>query len=143
MFLHFDDIDHAGHEFGYGTGIPQYVAALRKVDAEVGTVLSAIHNRRNHANEQWLVLVTTDHGGIGMEHGGQSAGERIIFIIASGGGVAHRVISPGPGQTAIAPTVFAYLDIPIHPEWGWESKPFGLAASAAKSPQAVNVEARP
>lgn len=126
LFLHFDDVDHAGHHSGFSTTNTEYLAAISQADQDVGKVLAAIHERPKHADEEWLVLVTTDHGGIQKGHGGQSAVERTVFMIASGGGVTHRVISPGPGLTAIAPTVLTYLGIPINPAWGWESLPFGL-----------------
>ncbi len=92
MFLHFDDVDHAGHGHGFAITVPEYRAAIEDVDAHVGTVIEALEQRPNYPNEDWLVLVTTDHGGIGTSHGGSSIEEENVFIIASGNYISPRLI---------------------------------------------------
>ena len=126
LMLHFDDVDHAGHGSGYSATNPTYLAAIAQVDDQIGEVIDAIEARPNFAAEDWLIIITTDHGGLGTGHGGQSADERTIFFIASGGTISHRTISPGPGHTAPPPTAFRHLGIAIDPAWGWESEPFGF-----------------
>ena len=74
-----------------------------------------------------MVVVITDHGGIGKGHGGESDEERTIFMIASGGAAsAGASVSPGPGHTAVAPTVMTHLGLSIELGWGYASEPFGL-----------------
>ncbi|MFP6874495.1 MAG: LamG-like jellyroll fold domain-containing protein, partial [Verrucomicrobiales bacterium] len=126
LMLHFDDVDHAGHGSGYSANNSTYLAAIAKVDDQIGEVIDAIEARPNFAAEDWLIIITTDHGGLGTGHGGQSADERTIFFIASGGAISKRIISPGPGHTAPPPTAFRHLGIAINPAWGWESEPFGF-----------------
>ncbi len=125
LFLHFDQVDGAGHADGFSIGVPSYLQAISKVDALLGDVLAAIEARPHRAREEWLVLVTTDHGGLGTTHGGQSSEEREIFLLASGDTTASLTLKATPGHTAIPPTVFAFLGVPIDSPWGWES-PFGL-----------------
>ena len=84
MFLHFDDVDLAGHSFGFSPNVPAYIDAIETVDAHVAEVLSALTSRPNYAEENWLILTSTDHGGIGYGHGGESIDEQIIFFSASG-----------------------------------------------------------
>ena len=84
MFLHFDDVDYAGHAYGYSPNISSYTQAIETADALVGDVMESLTNRPNYANENWLVLVTTDHGGLGFSHGGSSIEEQNVFFIASG-----------------------------------------------------------
>lgn len=84
IFVHFDDVDHAGHDVGYLSTEPTYVGSIETVDARIGTILTALYARPNYATENWLVLVSTDHGGNAAGHGGSSLEERTIFIIASG-----------------------------------------------------------
>ena len=48
--------------------------------------------RPDFVEEDWLVLVTTDHGGIGTVHGGNSMEERRVFVIASGESVTPQLI---------------------------------------------------
>ena len=127
MFVYFNNVDHEGHVFGYGPTIPEYMQALETVDQQIGQVLSALRARETFEQEDWLVLVNTDHGGTGQRHGEQTPEERTIPMIASGGATTRgQTISPGPGQTAVPSTVLRHLGIPIDPAWGWESAPFGF-----------------
>ena len=126
VFLHFDDVDAAGHSNGFTPASEEYLAAISEVDRHVGSVARGVEKRKNYQNEEWLFIVTTDHGGFGGSHGGQSDGERTIFIVVSGPGTLSGEINESPGMVAIPPTVLTYLNIPINPAWGWESGPFGL-----------------
>ena len=84
LFLHFDDPDAAGHAFGFSPDVPEYVQTIEQTDQHVGTVVQAIRQRPTYAEEDWLIVVTTDHGGIGTSHGGNSIEEqRIPFILHS------------------------------------------------------------
>lgn len=129
MFLHFDDVDHAGHAYGYSTTVPQYVAAIEQVDTHIGTVLAALQSRAQYAQEDWLIIVSTDHGGTGTGHGGQSTAERTIFMLVSGGATENGVVSnKTPGQPAVPATAMKHLGIAVAPSWGWEEPAFGLPA---------------
>ena len=92
MFLHFDDIDHAGHAYGFSPNVSQYIAAIEGVDAFIAPIMQSIAQRPNYANEDWLILVTTDHGGLGTSHGGNSIEEQNVFVIASGNTIAQEII---------------------------------------------------
>jgi hypothetical protein len=97
VFVHFDDVDHAGH----------YVASIETVDARIGSALTALYNRPNYASENWLVMVSTDHGGNASGHGGASIEERTIFIIAAG--AVDQL-----GETSLAETTYnsgAHVDL--------------------------------
>jgi hypothetical protein len=84
VFVHFDDVDHAGHDNGFLVTEPAYVAAIETADTRVGNILSALYARPNYASENWLIIVSTDHGGTASGHGGSSIEERTIFIVAAG-----------------------------------------------------------
>ncbi len=68
VFLHFDEVDGAGHSSSWGS--PQYVAAIEIVDSLVGEVMTALNSRSGviSGDEDWLVMVTADHGGQGYSH---------------------------------------------------------------------------
>ncbi|MBP6573516.1 MAG: alkaline phosphatase family protein [Flavobacteriales bacterium] len=85
LFLQFDDVDHAGHTFGFSPDLSEYVAAIDVVDQQIGPILAAVAARP--ASEQWMVMVTTDHGGNLSGHGGNTFDEQRIFIIANGPGI--------------------------------------------------------
>jgi len=126
LFLHFDDVDGAGHSFGYGPEIQDYLAVVSKTDTLIGQVLRKIEGRPRAKYEDWLIIVVSDHGGIMTGHGGQTPEERFVFLLASGGATLKEEISPGPGIVAVPSTVFKHLDLPIEPTWGWEAPPFGF-----------------
>lgn len=94
VFLHFDDIDHAGHFSGFSPQNKKYLAEIEKVDSLIGKVLDALTNRKNYAQEDWLVLFSTDHGGIGLMHGGGTQVERRSFVLAMGKNIKKQ--SPQP-----------------------------------------------
>jgi hypothetical protein len=82
-FLHFDDVDGAGHSTGFSADNPTYISAIETVDALVGEVMTAVQSRWNYLNEDWLIVVCTDHGGEGTGHGCNSDNCQDIFYIAS------------------------------------------------------------
>lgn len=98
MFVYFDAVDLAGHASGFTPSNPNYMAAIEGVDTHVGTVINAVKARPTYAQENWLILLITDHGGVGTGHGGNSDNERHIWWIASGNAVAHQELTGGdPG----------------------------------------------
>lgn len=134
LWLHFDAVDHAGHTYGFDPAVPQYIAAIKAVDNGVSTVLNALKSRPNYTNENWLIIVHPDHGGIGTSHGGQTGEERRIFLVVSGSSAVKQVVSPGPGIVSIPPTVLEFLGVPISPGWGWEEGSFGLTPAVVTLP---------
>ena len=126
MFIHLDEVDHSGHGHGFAPRLPSYQAAVEQADQHVGEALAAVKSRKNYANEQWLVICVTDHGGLNKAHGGQSPEERKTFLIVSGPGVKKGVVTPGPGIVAVTPTALKFLGVPIKPEWKLDGEPFGL-----------------
>ncbi|WP_291910690.1 LamG-like jellyroll fold domain-containing protein [Chitinophaga sp. CB10] len=83
LFVDFDDVDHAGHSYGFGPNVSQYINAIQTTDGYIKNILTALKSRPNYANEDWLVAVTTDHGGNMAGHGGSSFEERNIFSVFS------------------------------------------------------------
>ncbi|MCB9294665.1 MAG: alkaline phosphatase family protein [Lewinellaceae bacterium] len=82
LFLHLDDVDHAGHQYGFSPEVPEYLQSIAATDEYVGDILQALRLRPNYGQENWLILASTDHGGTPAGHGGSSLEERNIFVIA-------------------------------------------------------------
>lgn len=129
--VYLGQVDETGHAKGFHPTVPEYVAAIERVDGLVGQLLTAIDSRPAAADEEWLVIVTTDHGGRGTGHGDGHDVEEIrrVFLIASGPGVKD----PGPTrQTYLVdavPTALAWLRVPIDPKWELDGTPFGVEAT--------------
>lgn len=81
MFVNFEDANEAGKAFGYDSSVPQYMKALTSVDGYVAEVMKAMDQRSQIAKEDWLVIITTDHGGTLNGHGGDSYSEKNIFTV--------------------------------------------------------------
>lgn len=94
IFLHYDDVDHAGHAYGFDLNVPEYISSIESVDTEIGQVLQSLYARPEYLNENWLILLSTDHGGQGSSHGGSSPQEETIFFIANNKNFEERIITP-------------------------------------------------
>src|SRR6202012_3089587 len=57
-FLYFYEVDHEGHE--HGPDSPELNAALRKVDAAVGTLVKGLKKRRLY--DKANIVIVADHG---------------------------------------------------------------------------------
>ncbi|MDG1099863.1 MAG: alkaline phosphatase family protein [Saprospiraceae bacterium] len=93
MFLQYDEVDHAGHGYGFSQDITEYVASIESVDTQIGFVLNGLYARENYNSENWLIILSTDHGGLGTSHGGNSLQEEIIFYIASNKNISQYEIT--------------------------------------------------
>ena len=64
-----DGPDHYGHKNKFYPMSPAYTNALAQADGYIGTCLDAIKNRSTFADEDWLIIVVSDHGGYSYHHG--------------------------------------------------------------------------
>jgi predicted AlkP superfamily pyrophosphatase or phosphodiesterase len=107
VFVFLDGPDAAGHAEGFGG--PAYVHAVGEADAGLARLLAVVAARPSFANEDWQIVVTTDHGGVDRDHGGDSTVETTIpFLVAS------RETPSGCGlvrNVDVTPTVLAHFGI--------------------------------
>src|SRR5688572_10635122 len=83
MFVHFPDVDSAGHDRGWSSR--EQMIALDKADVAIGKVLGALYDIG--AMESTFIILSADHGGQGKSHGPNDARSRHIPWIAVGPGV--------------------------------------------------------
>lgn len=83
IFAIYEGPDAAGHSFGFSTNSPIYEAGFVINDILAYATIEAIENRDNYENEDWLIILTADHGGFGTDHGGSSIQERMTFVICN------------------------------------------------------------
>ncbi len=83
VFVFYENTDSAGHNFGFSFNNPVYKNAFNKEDDYGCEVIKAIEARENYDTEDWLIIVTSDHGGIETDHGGPSIQERMTFIVTN------------------------------------------------------------
>lgn len=105
--------DHAGHGHCYYPYSKQYMDAVRESDKYVGEVLSAIAARPTFAEEDWLVVVTADHGGWERSHGQMSTQCYTIPFIMAGRRVQQGRIPGVPHNYDAAPTALAHFGVDV------------------------------
>lgn len=81
VFIIYEDTDSAGHDFGFSYNNPVYKNGFNTEDGYGYEVIKAIEARETYETEDWLIIVTSDHGGIGTGHGGASIQERMTFVV--------------------------------------------------------------
>jgi hypothetical protein len=128
VFCYFGDVDETGHEHGFSPYGAQYMAEIAQTDGLVGTLLDAIGKRKTRAGEDWLVVVSTDHGGtLDGAHGRNELAHRTIPVIAWGDSVEAGRMWNTTNQVDLVPTILRHLKIAIDPAWGLEGRPLQLA----------------
>ena len=104
--------DDVGHRFGDSDEMASAVALM---DANVGKIWQAVNSRQQAEKEDWLLIVTTDHGRdseTGKRHGGQSARERTIWIATNSARLNERFTAT-PAIVDILPSITTHLGIDI------------------------------
>jgi predicted AlkP superfamily pyrophosphatase or phosphodiesterase len=112
-WVYLEYTDDMGHRYGDS---PQYYDAITKMDAQVGRVWAAIQYREKHFNEDWLIIITTDHGRSekdGKDHGGQSTRQRSTWMVTNYKPLNNYARYYYPAITDITPTIARFMDIKI------------------------------
>tara|TARA_B100001250_G_scaffold406348_1_gene425232 strand:- start:262 stop:1197 length:936 start_codon:yes stop_codon:yes gene_type:complete len=68
IFLHFDELDGAGHGFGFSADVEEYRSTLTTIDGYIEDLFNIIDTKRANG-EDWMVFIVSDHGGAGTGHG--------------------------------------------------------------------------
>lgn len=85
IFVIYEPTDGKGHDTGFSYNNPKYQKAFKEADNYAFETLKAITGRETYSTEDWLIIITSDHGGIGTEHGDESIQERMTFIVSNKG----------------------------------------------------------
>lgn len=83
IFAIYEGPDAAGHGFGFSINSPIQEAGFVINDFLAYSTIKAIENRDTYENEDWLIILTSDHGGYGTGHGGDTIQERMTFFICN------------------------------------------------------------
>lgn len=114
LFVHIDHVDGAGHSQGHGT--EPYYQAVAKADSLIGEIINATEEAG--ISGETVFIISSDHGGVGFGHGGNTPAEIEIPFIVYGKGVkqGHELNFPINTYDNPATVLFALgLEIPF--EW--------------------------
>lgn len=127
-FTQLDDVDHYGHAYGHMTD--KYLESIHNVDKCVGMVLQAVKDAG--IEDESVIMVVADHGGIGYGHGGQSWEEMTVSFILYGKGVKKGYeIQEQTYMYDVAPTIVFALG--LEAPYAWTGRPMKTAFSGFES----------
>ena len=109
-WVYLEFTDDIGHLYGDGE---EMAAAITLMDANVGRIWRSVQARQQAEDEDWLVVITTDHGRdaqTGKSHGGQSDRERTIWI-ATNSNALNEHFSNLPAIVDILPSLLTHLEV--------------------------------
>ncbi len=80
LFIHLPDVDSEGHVTGWLS--PTQLRVVSRTDAFIGRLIASL--QENGYLAQTLLLITSDHGGLGKKHGSDHPAEMTIPWLAFG-----------------------------------------------------------
>ena len=110
--------DDASHMFGDGSYFDEYIL---KAGEQIARVWNAVQYRQKNFGEDWMIVVTTDHGRTvnGHGHGGQSARERATWIATNQ--KVNKYFKEGKASMVdINPSVCEFLGMNVPDQVAWE-----------------------
>jgi predicted AlkP superfamily pyrophosphatase or phosphodiesterase len=112
-WVYLEYTDDMGHKWGDG---PQLHDAISLLDLQIKKLWQAIEYREKNFNEDWLFIITTDHGRdsiTGKDHGGQTERERSTWIISNKKLVNKTSLGYPAAVVDLLPTMAKHLEIII------------------------------
>lgn len=131
-FIHFNDVDHNGHATKFSPKNINYSNEVSVKDEFVKKVFAAIQKRKEKYKEDWLVIISTDHGG---RRTGKQFGHcvgilnphiRKVFLIINGDDAKEGQMTNKPRTIDIAYTSLKFFGVDIKPKWKLQGKSVGL-----------------
>jgi predicted AlkP superfamily pyrophosphatase or phosphodiesterase len=117
-FVYFGKADKIAHASGVGQ---EYEDVIGELDDYLGHLVAAVRRRPSFDREDWLVVLSTDHGHLDEGgHGGGSWQERQSFVVA--GLLNHEADEnwrPAAEPVDVAPTLLDHLGVEVDPAWGY------------------------
>ena len=113
LFIHLLATDLAGHDAGWMS--PYQISIIRQADAALGMLLAEL-DARNLRGET-LIIVTSDHGGLGGGHGTDAREDMTIPWIAAGPGIQPKTLTTLVHTMDTAATAAFALGLPIPDDW--------------------------
>jgi hypothetical protein len=110
-WVYLEYTDDMGHAHGDG---PQFYRAVELMDKKIGRLWQAIQYRQRQFHEDWLIVITTDHGrdsATGHNHGGQSARERLGWIATNAKGLNMHFKNASIAD--IMPAIASFLNVRV------------------------------
>jgi len=115
-WVYLEFTDDMGHAFGDS---PQFFDAIKTMDKQMSRIWKAVQYRKKNFNEDWLIVITTDHGrdsATGRNHGGQSDRERSGWIVTNARDLNAHFKEDSISIADIMPTIAKFLGLKMSPD---------------------------
>ena len=111
-WIYLEYTDEMGHRHGNSEELNE---AVIKMDKQVKRIWNAIQYREKIFNEDWLLIITTDHGRdvSGYNHGDQGDRERTTWMVTNAQHLNKYFYSQPPAIVDIMPTLAKFLQLSI------------------------------
>ncbi len=112
-WVYLEYTDDMGHMYGDSK---EFYNAVSMMDNQIGKIWNAIEYRKKHFNEDWLIIITTDHGRdekTGKGHGGQTQRQRNTWIATNYHDLNNYAQYYQPAIVDIMPTIARFMNINI------------------------------
>lgn len=129
LFSQFDDVDGAGHHNGHMS--QGYLDCIGRTDSLVGIIVDAV--KEAGIENKTMIMIVSDHGGIGLGHGGTTQEEITVPFILSGKGIKQNYSIPTEVYMFdVAPTITYALG--LKEPYAWRGKAIRCAFEGNDSP---------
>ncbi|RYG18050.1 MAG: hypothetical protein EOO07_09825, partial [Chitinophagaceae bacterium] len=105
MIVNFRDVQAAGANGGFLATNTVFKNAVLKADEYVGNLVTALKARKNYSTENWLIIVTTNHGGSNDD-------PKPGFIIASNSSLKEQEVKKSGFNTVNFKTAAVVAAVP-------------------------------
>ncbi len=129
MMVYINAPDAAGHNVGFYPHTAAYRETISGCDAIIGKMMDAISARPDFNDEDWLIIVTADHGGYHTGHGMPSAHAGKVPMVVTGKHVKSGELTGVQSVVDAPATMLAHFG--IDPEkLGLDGRPLGSEVAA-------------
>ncbi|WP_316845587.1 alkaline phosphatase family protein [Pedobacter psychrodurus] len=112
-WVYLEYTDDMGHRYGDS---PEFYKAIEMLDKQMGQIWEAITYRQQKFKEDWLIVITTDHGRdekTGRGHGGQSDRQRSTWMVSNYKDLNTYAQYFDLGVVDIMPSIARYLNVKL------------------------------
>ena len=105
--------DDGGHRSGFYPYGNDYIRNIKAVDRMIGDMLASIAARPSFKDEDWLIMVTSDHGGYGRDHGIWGGHATTIPVVVAGRNVPNGRLAGMPHNYDLAPMALSHFGVDV------------------------------
>jgi len=116
LFIHLDQLDHEGHSAGYHPDTIEYMQAVSNVDEYIEAFYNMVEVRKQENEEDWLIVIVSDHGGRGYGHndGADDPEIRNTILILDNASVHATGVLNQSEQVDVVPTILNFLEVDLN-----------------------------